>query len=1569
MNKKLMALILSGVMLFQSVGFTQAADFSDGTVVESSSMYDNEKENLPEIFSDNEQESRFSDDQTKNESSIEKMPSVSAITNFSNNEESIENKEIDEVPMAVAKEESEISGKCGDNVYWRFRERTLSISGNGDMYDYPSDYDIPWKEFNGSIEKVVVKSAVTSIGAYAFRECINLTSVNISDSVTSIGAYAFRECRSLTDVVIPDNVTDIGQDAFEGCGNLKNVTLSKNITTINGFTFFACDNLSSIIIPDNVTLIGESAFEGCTNLQRVIMSNSVTIIGNCAFYGCSNLMKITIPNGVIKINYGMLKNCKNLRSVAIPRSVKTVEYDALWGCENLTDVYFAGNEKEWKKLNVSIGSQKEVKIHYNSVLPSDDEIFKLTSYSSFVVGEPQLTGIQIAYTASTPGNVSNEVKQIKWSSSDPSIAEVNTKSASYTDDSEKNNTHGTINLLTYDAGEITITGTAADGRIAEIQINIEPKVQINKSNLNISEETSVEVFSVKLQKANKKYLETFMNNLRFESTGSSVSITKKSYEISEDGKTAKYILVCNPIGKGETNVVTCITAGGQKITMKIGIYEPTVVSDYDYSAQLDKWLRDEGTANSMDYLATNENFVNSMMVAKYDSSFLGEFIENSSSLIYGGFEGWRDYWQDSTKTEQAREILVALLNSYRNQVADLSMLETADKFANIYISTLKNGNWAYATIYGLNNSEIKELSKLCTTENLTEYFLNGKYGSITKYLQEAGGYSENSKIIKCIKKFSNSSEYAKALEESYKQMGMAIKVVSLTESTINRYHNLTALFKADERYCEMLAYLKKSCSYGPIKQAASDLYDIIKGDCVKQLEYLSKNIVDELETKAVEKILDAATDNVSLVSITYKAYKYSRDIANIVFNTNDAQKQKDNMRCAAYIGAYLSRWMQYNKSMYAKSSGEDKKQYAKETVFAYYMLLKTRIAGEKSGRKYMDAIRFKSGSRQYKVSLQITSTLESMEALLKQKNVLGNKYASSTVSCPVDVDVCDSSGKTILTVYDGKESMGNVNGIYYNVYYHELDQDYVKIINFPENSGYTLRCKANDIGKVDYIVSTISGNGTSVRKETNEIPIQKGNRIEITNISQDQPTCKLIDNNGAVKQEYVAQPENNKDIPVTDLKADSEVLNIQVGKKVLANVKIMPENATIKTVLWSSSDESVARVNSDGVIEGVSAGNAVIKVVSATNDKVYTELKVTVSASGNVPITPAPKPSTPSLNKITITNSAITVKWDKASNITGYQVYRKINSGKWKSVKITTGTAYKDTNVKAGYKYSYTVKAYKTTNGKKVYSTYDKKGLSGKLNTNISLSVKNKTVTVSWKKTTGASGYYVYRSSSKTGKFSKIKTTKTLKYTDSKVKEGNTYYYKVVPFRKINNKNVSGGSSSIKNVTLAKGQTTNGSSYKFIEGVNKIIPQLEEKELNGTNCYEKSFELEEYEHISFQYIKENDGQGHFSIVCQPDITQQGNYIVLGWNEGEAKPRVSVFYVKESGYKVMGYLSYESQGNKHTVEFNSTPEADKYTLKQLNTMGNETFHEVVQMLDSCMKQNMNMSIIDLGFENY
>ena len=219
---------------------------------------------------------------------------------------------------------------------------------------------------------------------------------------------------------------------------------------------------------------------------------------------------------------------------------------------------------------------------------------------------------------------------------------------------------------------------------------------------------------------------------------------------------------------------------------------------------------------------------------------------------------------------------------------------------------------------------------------------------------------------------------------------------------------------------------------------------------------------------------------------------------------------------------------------------------------------------------------------------------------------------------------------------------------------------------------------------------------------------------------------------------------------------------------------------------------------------------------------------VTPTATPTPAVSPDKKPSVPKLSKITTSYNSITVKWNTVSDADGYQVYRKVNSGKWKVVKNTTGTSYKDKNVKAGYKYSYTVKAHKKVNGKKVYSGYNKKGLSGKLNTVVSLSAKNKTVSISWKKTTGATGYYIYRSGSKNGKFSKIKTItsgKTLKYTDKKVKTGNTYYYKVIPFAKITGKKVNSTSSIIKCISLKK-KTPFSNTGTYPAEVQKLITYL-----------------------------------------------------------------------------------------------------------------------------------------------
>ena len=77
--------------------------------------------------------------------------------------------------------------------------------------------------------------------------------------------------------------------------------------------------------------------------------------------------------------------------------------------------------------------------------------------------------------------------------------------------------------------------------------------------------------------------------------------------------------------------------------------------------------------------------------------------------------------------------------------------------------------------------------------------------------------------------------------------------------------------------------------------------------------------------------------------------------------------------------------------------------------------------------------------------------------------------------------------------------------------------------------------------------------------------------------------------------------------------------------------------------------------------------------------------------------------------------SKIIFKWKAVKGASGYTVFRKEKGGKWKNVAEVKGakkTAYSDTKVTTGTQYTYSVKAFKTTKGKKTFSSYDKKGVT-----------------------------------------------------------------------------------------------------------------------------------------------------------------------------------------------------------------------------------------------------------------
>ena len=86
----------------------------------------------------------------------------------------------------------------------------------------------------------------------------------------------------------------------------------------------------------------------------------------------------------------------------------------------------------------------------------------------------------------------------------------------------------------------------------------------------------------------------------------------------------------------------------------------------------------------------------------------------------------------------------------------------------------------------------------------------------------------------------------------------------------------------------------------------------------------------------------------------------------------------------------------------------------------------------------------------------------------------------------------------------------------------------------------------------------------------------------------------------------------------------------------------------------------------------------------------------------------------------------------------------------------------------------------------------------------ISSKSKNKLV-ITWKKQKNAKGYEIYRKTGKKGSYKKIKVIKkgsTVTYTNSKLKKGKTYYYKIRSYKyDTNGKKIYSSWSSVKGKT------------------------------------------------------------------------------------------------------------------------------------------------------------------------
>ncbi len=290
---------------------------------------------------------------------------------------------------------------------------------------------------NSNLTGINIPDGVTEIGSYAFFGCSSLTSISIPDSVTHMDYSVFEgcssltsvnlptnlkvldgfaHCSSLTSIHIPDSVTQISNSAFWGCSSLTSINLPTNLEVLDS-AFGECSSLTSISIPAGVKTIEGRTFEGCSSLTSISIPSGVTYIGYSAFNGCSSLTSISIPAGVTSIEQQTFDGCSSLTSISIPDSVTNISSYAFSGCSSLKDVYYAGSQEQWSKIEIADLKNESLfsaTIHYNSSGPdagtvtksaqsvTASDITKTYGAKAFSLGAKASGGTALSYSVSDP---------------------------------------------------------------------------------------------------------------------------------------------------------------------------------------------------------------------------------------------------------------------------------------------------------------------------------------------------------------------------------------------------------------------------------------------------------------------------------------------------------------------------------------------------------------------------------------------------------------------------------------------------------------------------------------------------------------------------------------------------------------------------------------------------------------------------------------------------------------------------------------------------------------------------------------------------------------------------------------------------------------------------------------------------------------------------------------------------------------------------------------------------------------------------------------------------------------
>ena len=196
-----------------------------------------------------------------------------------------------------------------------------------------SDMQIMGNAFYGSgLDSILLPEGVAYLGEFCFTDCKNLTGISVAEGnrnyASSDGVLFNKEKTRLITCpagktgayTVPDTVLSFMSGAFEGC-SLNEIHMSESckLQTLGYRTFYDCDSLEVIDIPDSILSIDNYAFGDCDNLQKVNISASSQLSGiyKGAFYKDEKLETLLVPDGIQEIGDYAFYGCAAMDTVQL----------------------------------------------------------------------------------------------------------------------------------------------------------------------------------------------------------------------------------------------------------------------------------------------------------------------------------------------------------------------------------------------------------------------------------------------------------------------------------------------------------------------------------------------------------------------------------------------------------------------------------------------------------------------------------------------------------------------------------------------------------------------------------------------------------------------------------------------------------------------------------------------------------------------------------------------------------------------------------------------------------------------------------------------------------------------------------------------------------------------------------------------------------------------------------------------------------------------------------------------------------------------------------------------------